>query len=551
MEFKQIDKWGILNEYISTSLTDIGVYMSIYKSDYLCAEQAVNAFGEIKDSAALGDIFAKNSIIDHFVKVLSCSLFPDVDAIIEEIIDFKNIENNDNSIIFEMIIENIGLCEILEKYNIQSNFTKEKLMEIAIKENINDEISNKYEKRRSRITFVSGILYDITYGQDCIDSMQYQDINEIGVLNKDYIYITYKGNKIKLDFLSFNNSGTIINIQKKTTLNSAMNFDRQNPIIVTAKNNSSRISAAGYDVTPYEDDIYYNERIFNLKKLSLEELKNKFGTINDYIYNLLILNQKGKGSFLVTGSDMGVGKSTFLLSMLEQYPDSWGIGILDPQNELQARKKYPQKNILTIVENARKDLSKCFAYMLKTSRDVMVVSEITMPEEVSELVNAALRLNSGVCATMHSLSPQEVIPNLRNLMLRTEMYQNKSTAEDDISGSIDLIIHLKRIKNGNIVVQSINEIFHENIENLNYEEIIRSGTKDEVQEILIKLAAFALQERIAGKNYTLRKLIEYDDDKNDWTIYNIPSKRYLDKMKRYVDISLIEKMNKYNEEVNI
>jgi hypothetical protein len=38
---------------------------------------------------------------------------------------------------------------------------------------------------------------------------------------------------------------------------------------------------------------------------------------------------------------MGVGKSTFLLAMMEKVPDMWGIGILDTQNELQARKKYP------------------------------------------------------------------------------------------------------------------------------------------------------------------------------------------------------------------
>ena len=132
-------------------------------------------------------------------------------------------------------------------------------------------------------------------------------------------------------------------------------------------------------------------------KQNNEELLYKYKTINEAIYWLLILNQVGRGSFFVTGSDMGVGKSTFLLSMLEKYPDSWGIGILDQQNELQTGKKYPSKNVITLVENAKKNLSECFAYLLKTSRDVLVVSEITMPDEVSELVNAALRLMQ-VCA---------------------------------------------------------------------------------------------------------------------------------------------------------
>ena len=119
--------------------------------------------------------------------------------------------------------------------------------------------------------------------------------------------------------------------------------------------------------------------------------------------------------------------------MIGEYPNSWGIGILDQQNELQIGVKFPDKNVITLVENAKRNLAQCFAYLLKTSRDVLVVSEITLPEEVSELVNSALRLNAGVSATMHSFSPKEVIPNLRNLMMKTPMYHDKNTAEEDIA----------------------------------------------------------------------------------------------------------------------
>ena len=90
----------------------------------------------------------------------------------------------------------------------------------------------------------------------------------------------------------------------------------QNPILVTAKNNSNRISVAGYDVTPGDEDLYYNERIFNLSVVSLEDIKDEYNTIDDCILEFLKFNQKGRGSFIVSGSDMGVGKSTFLLSMM-------------------------------------------------------------------------------------------------------------------------------------------------------------------------------------------------------------------------------------------
>ena len=80
----------------------------------------------------------------------------------------------------------------------------------------------------------------------------------------------------------------------------------RNPIVVTSKNNSNRISAAGYEVTPGDGDFYYNERIFNLHVVSLEDLAEKYQTIDQNMISFLKYNQKGRGSFIVSGSDMGV-----------------------------------------------------------------------------------------------------------------------------------------------------------------------------------------------------------------------------------------------------
>ena len=392
--------------------------------------------------------------------------------------------------------------------------------------------------------FICTLLYAVCYGQSCIESLQYKDIDEIGILNKEYIYVVFKGAKIRLKFLSFENTSTIINIQKKTTQNSALNYDMQNPIIVTSKNNSSRISAAGYDVTPGDNDFYYNERIFNLNAVSLETMDKQYHTINGSMASFFRYNQKGRGSFIVSGSDMGVGKSTFLLSMIGEYPDYWGIGILDQQNELQAGVKYPDKNVITLVENAKRNLAQSFAYLLKTSRDVLVVSEITLPDEVSELVNAALRLNAGVSATMHSHSPKEVIPNLRNMMMKTPMYNDKCTAEEDIANSLDLIIHLRRLASGRIVVDSVYEVYSDDawknqIINHSFDSEYGTRTAEDrriLEQTLMKLGIAYLQGLILGKQYTLRPIFRFQEglaSNGDWQIVSAPSERYFHKMSRY------------------
>lgn len=530
-------RWVRLLDKVSEVLTDVDLYRSVYHVDLKQAEEAINMMTELKDLAARGDVDARNNIIDYYVRVLLSGKLFDVDTQTVGIINFDNILDNEPQIVFEFLLENRRLGEMIDKYNVENVLTWVELREIVTKEDSDESITRRYRSKRERCIFLSLLLYAFAYGQDCIDSLQNQDINEIGVLNKDYVYVTYKGRKIRLVFLSFDSVGTILNIQKKTTQNSSLNYDRQNPMVVTSKNNFNRISVAGYEVTPGSEDAYYNERIFNLKNITLEEMRDKYRTINEEIYRFLIMNQAGRGSFFVTGSDMGVGKSTFLLSMLEKYPDSWGIGILDPQNELQVGRKYPSKNVITLVENDKKNLSECFAYLLKTSRDVICVSEITMPEEVAELVNSALRLNAGVCATMHSFSPQEVVPNLRNLMLRTPMYNDKNTAEEDIAGSIDLIIHIGRLKDGSIKVLSIHEIC---IDKENYEFDLNVDDKESMERKLYVLGVKALKDLVLGRRYLLREIVCYDIEKEDWVTKERPTEAYLGKIARYASTEVME-----------
>lgn len=530
--------WRNIYDVLSDALTNKEKYMHAFLSDPASAEKGIGEFAEIKDAAGLGDISAKTSIVDCYIKIMDSDLFDDINTLLGTAVNFEDIQKNNIYILYEMLLFDGNFSYWLKKYGDTHEFNDVHLLTAISEKEKNGEFRNLFSAQRSKKRFIANIVYAMAYGQDCIESLQYQDINEIGILNRNYIYIVYCGRKIRLPFLSFENDGVILNIQKKTVQNSAVNFDRQNPIVITAKNNSNRISVAGYDVTPGENVHYYNERIFNLKCISLEDMRDKFRTINSVIYDLLIMNQKGKGSFLVTGSDMGVGKSTFLLSMLEKCPDGWGIGILDPQNEMQVSIKYPNKNVITLVENAQKDLSECFSYLLKTSRDIIVISEITMPREVSELVNAALRLNAGVCATLHSFSPQEVIPNLRNLMLRTDMYHDRRTAENDIAGSIDLIIDLKRLPTGRIVVDSIYEVDNGS-RNYQIPEILPEWSKEELELFSLKIQTILQRESLVGSRYLLKKLIQYTPDSDEWDILGCPSDRYFCKMGRYASEGIL------------
>ncbi len=502
-------------------------YAELYDIDRDEAEKEIVLYTKLKDKASLGDKTAREYLITQYTKFL-IYMFKQNNIDIEELMDFSDIQKNDPKIIFEILISVFDLGDIIKKYDIKIRFTEQKMRDIVDEEE--EHLLKFLDNQLNKVKLIATLIYAREYGQDCIDTMQHHNINEIGILDKNYIYIV-KGDKIYLDFLTFKDDSVILNIQKKTTQKSPSNYDQQNPVLVAAKENSSRITVAGYSVTP-DGCWYYNERIFNLSKITMEEMRDRFNTIDELIYRTGILNQKGRGSHFITGSDMGVGKSTFMLAMMEKVPNEWGIGVLDTQNELQAKRKYPWKNVITLIEAGSMDIKKCFAIMLKMARDVLYVGEITQPREVGELINASLRLNSGVGATLHSISPYEIVTNLRNLMLRTDMYDRADIAEADIARGLDLVFHLAKLPSGRIVVEYVVEV--EYIDQDEYIKEVNEGTIKERWMSFLKLSQMALSKYLYSKAYKYNTIIRFDRKTEQFIPVNLPSDQYIAKIRKYL-----------------
>ncbi len=542
LKFFNTPTYDLLTKKLDEAFSTPDKYAQIYDIPIEQSETEIANYTNLKDDASLGNPDAREYLISQYSKFLMHFMKQNgID--INSLIDFEDIQNNDIIIAFEFLMNVIDLGAVIKKYNFVIRIEEEQIRDVINKEMplIKQFLANPINK----IKIMATLVYAREYGQDCIDTIQHHNINEIGILDTDYIYII-KGDKIHLKFLKFKDESVILNIQKKTTQDSPNNYDQHNPVLVAAKRNSSRITVAGYGTTP-SHDWYYNERIFNLSKISLEEMRDTFNTIDELMFRFGSLNQKGRGSHFITGSDMGVGKSTFLLAMLEKVPNEWGIGILDTQNELQARRKYPWKNALTLIETETMDIKRCFQIMLKMARDVLYVGEITKPEEVGELINASLRLNSGVGGTLHSLSPYEVVTNLRNLMLRTDMYDDGPIAETDISRGLDTIFHLAKLPNGRIIVEYVVEV--EYVEQDHYVDGIEEGTLKERLMYFLKLGQMALSKYLYTKSYKYNTIIQYDREYDIWVPKSIPSEQYFTKIKKYVTQAEIDEfLNFFNEE---
>ena len=118
-----------------------------------------------------------------------------LDGLLNGAVNFREINQNEAEIIFELLLANFSFEEILRTYREYSNnisvMEEPFLRYTALELQRRTGFLKRYEKKREQLNFVCILLYAVSYGQSCIESLQYMDINEIGILNKDYICLLY------------------------------------------------------------------------------------------------------------------------------------------------------------------------------------------------------------------------------------------------------------------------------------------------------------------------------------------------------------------------
>ena len=62
------------------------------------------------------------------------------------------------------------------------------------------------------------------------------------------------------------------------------------------------------------------------------------------------------------------------------------------------------------------------------------------------------------------------------------------------------------------------------------------------ENLFYRLAAKYLFDMLMGHRYTLRPIIEFDNDKEDWVCINRPSEKYISKMMRYAGADMVRQV---------
>lgn len=520
----------------------------LYGKSISDADSMVTSLSRYRTEAMKGDKDSRDYLINQYAIILNEQKLTKLNEIYEEIIEHFDPEvfsNNVPIINFEALLFTVDIKKVMDELDWQGVVTEKELINALNR--YQEEIKSKFSEEASMFLFVATLIYAYESGNMFLEQLRYHDINNIIVNDINNIFVKTGNRLCKLKLLSFNSEEEYRTSVFENDKMISKEFERTMPYSIPTTLTGSRIATASYDMTPGpgRENTARVERIFNIGDPTLLELYETYNTLNKTTIDLLDFLVKARASISTLG-DQGTGKSTFLSALMGLIPDKYSVVVNDFKNELKPKERYPDKDIFMFLKNDYVTYNQIFAFELVASRDIYVQAEIVKDEEITNLIDARLRLNAGTFDTMHTGSPLYAVRNMRNMAMRTGYYKNEKTAESDIAQGLDFVIYMVRsTKDPNrIILKSIHEVVFVGEPDIPEPIVSPDASFEEIQRRTMELEQLRAYYAMKPSEYYYKEIISYDESKDDWFIVNQLSNQLYEKAKISIQSDIVEAKRK-------
>ena len=133
-----------------------------------------------------------------------------------------------------------------------------------------------------------------------------------------------------------------------------------------------------------------------------------------------------------------------LLNLIDFIYPVYPIRCQETSFELNMRKKFPNRNILTIQETDEISGQRGLDLLKKTDGLINVIGEVASDEVATQLIQSGKVASKATLFTHHAKSTNMLIKSLRNSLLKTGVFKNEEVAEEEVSSVINFDIHLEK-----------------------------------------------------------------------------------------------------------
>ena len=357
----------------------------------------------------------------------------------------------------------------------------------------------------------------------------------------DSIWIFFQGKSIRLAFLSFGTEAELKRVcQNIYKYNNPGQLSDTNGYKINEMKDGSRVVV----VRPsFSETWAFFVRKFDVKRSTLEQWFKGEPGCEDSI-ELLKYLVKGARIISITG-EQGCGKTTMLMGMIENIYETMNIRVQETAFELHLRKIYPTRNILTFRETDTISGQEGLDVQKKTDGSVNIIGEVATDPVASWMIQAAQVASKFTLFTYHAKTFPNLVTALRNSMLRTGVFKNEKTAEEQVVQVLNFDIHLKKDFRGKRYVERITECIPIEDKNEYTFDHRKEKTLEGKFDKFFDNATHYFEKVTDKQLYTYRNILEYVD--GEYLITNPITDENLRGMRENMDDSDLEQFDNFVE----
>ncbi|MEK4488000.1 ATPase, T2SS/T4P/T4SS family [Psychrobacillus sp. FSL H8-0484] len=320
------------------------------------------------------------------------------------------------------------------------------------------------------------------------------------------VWVMYKGKSIHLEFLEFEHEAelrrVIENIYK---FNYPGQLSESRPYMINEMADGSRVTVVRPKFA--ESWAFFVRKKYDSKQLELEELiTHQNGALAIELMQYLM---KGNRVTAITGSQ-GSGKTTILMALVRYIHPSHNLRIQETSFELNLRKIYPKRNILSFQETDIISGQEGLDLQKKTDGDVNILGEVATDPVAAWMIQTTQVASLFTIFTHHAKTFTDLVYALRNSLLKVNIFNNESIAEQQVVSVLEFDIHLRQDKDGSRYIERITECIplHTVVDN-HLEPLPINATTDDKMNQFFKIATTYFHQQTSRKQFTERNIIEF------------------------------------------
>ncbi|WP_270619100.1 ATPase, T2SS/T4P/T4SS family [Paenibacillus macerans] len=322
----------------------------------------------------------------------------------------------------------------------------------------------------------------------------------------DSVWLFYKGKSIHLSFLSFGSEQELRRVcQNVYKHNFPGQLSEANGFKVNEMADGSRVVV----LRPrFSESWAFFVRKFDVQNAALEQLiQDDNAELPIGLIRYLVM---GERITAITGAQ-GSGKTTLLMAMVCYIPAILPIRVQEMSFELQLRKIYRERNILSLRETETISGQDGLDIQKKTDGSVNILGEVATDPVAAWMVQMAQVASLFTLFTHHAKTFRDLVYSLRNSLLKTGVFTNEKVAEQQVVSVINFDIHLRRDADGHRYIERITECVPVEQETAYPETFRLKTTTEEKMTAFMETMLEYFRRSTDRPLYVARNVIEYRD----------------------------------------